>query len=112
MPKILTRSFSHRVLELKDPATEKEIKKAYRRLVKKWHPDKNPDDANAEEHFKEIQQAYDYLITHKSSTDQSEGSQWARDFYASVQENPSQSLRDIAVKYYTDIGWFKNRQAK
>ena len=38
-----------------------EIKKAYRRLAREHHPDKNPGDASAEERFKEIQTAYDVL---------------------------------------------------
>ncbi len=42
-------------------ATADEVKKAYRSLARKWHPDKNPGDAAAEEKFKEIQGAYDIL---------------------------------------------------
>lgn len=42
-------------------ASADEIKKAYRELARKWHPDRNPDNPEAEEKFKEIQQAYDVL---------------------------------------------------
>jgi molecular chaperone DnaJ len=42
-------------------ATADEIKKAYRKLVREYHPDKNPGDAAAEERFKEVQTAYDVL---------------------------------------------------
>lgn len=42
-------------------ASPEEVKKAYRSLARKWHPDKNPGDAAAEERFKEIQGAYDIL---------------------------------------------------
>src|SRR5881275_2353847 len=38
-----------------------EIKKAYRKLAREHHPDRNPDDASAEEKFKEVQHAYDVL---------------------------------------------------
>lgn len=37
------------------------IKHAYRRLAKKYHPDVNPDDPEAEKHFKQIQWAYDTI---------------------------------------------------
>ncbi len=42
-------------------ATEDEIKKAYRKIAIKYHPDRNPDDKNAEEKFKEAAEAYDVL---------------------------------------------------
>ena len=43
------------------PRRQDEIKKAYRKLARQYHPDKNPGDAAAEERFKEIQTAYDVL---------------------------------------------------
>ena len=43
-------------------ASEEEIKRAYRKLAVKFHPDKNPDDSQAEEKFKELGEAYDVLI--------------------------------------------------
>jgi molecular chaperone DnaJ/curved DNA-binding protein len=49
------------VLGVDDDASKKEIKKAYRDLARKHHPDRNPDDPNAEEKFKEIQKAYSVL---------------------------------------------------
>ena len=42
-------------------ASDDEIKKAYRKLAMKYHPDRNPDNKEAEEKFKEIQKAYDTL---------------------------------------------------
>lgn len=49
------------ILGVKPNATEDEIKKAYRRLAIKCHPDKNPNDPNAEETFKRIAIAYSTL---------------------------------------------------
>jgi len=48
-------------LGVKHGASQDEIKKAYRKLVRQYHPDKNPGDKAAEERFKEIQGAYDVL---------------------------------------------------
>jgi molecular chaperone DnaJ len=48
-------------LGVKKGASEEEIKKAYRRLARKWHPDANQGDSQAEERFKEIQEAYSVL---------------------------------------------------
>jgi len=49
------------VLGVAKTATADEIKKAYRKLAREFHPDRNPGDSAAEERFKEIQGAYDLL---------------------------------------------------
>jgi molecular chaperone DnaJ len=51
----------YKVLGVAKNAGDDEIKKAYRKLARKWHPDQNPDNAKAEEKFKEIQEAYDIV---------------------------------------------------
>ncbi|EED35685.1 chaperone protein DnaJ [Luminiphilus syltensis NOR5-1B] len=49
------------VLEVDKTADEKDIKKAYRRVAMKFHPDRNPDDADADAKFKEATEAYEVL---------------------------------------------------
>ena len=51
----------YEVLGVSKTATDAEIKKAYRKLAMKYHPDYNPGDKEAEEKFKEINEAYEVL---------------------------------------------------
>jgi DnaJ-class molecular chaperone len=50
------------VLGLKKGATEQDVSRAFRRLAKKHHPDANPGDSSAEERFKAINAAHEYLL--------------------------------------------------
>src|SRR4029078_733708 len=57
-----TKRDYYEVLGVARGALEDEIKRAYRKLAVKFHPDKNPDDPHAEEKFKELGEAYDVLM--------------------------------------------------
>src|SRR2546423_14896260 len=56
----MARDF-YKVLGVPKKATQEEIKKAYRKLARQYHPDKNPGDQEAEDRFKDVQGAYDVL---------------------------------------------------
>ena len=51
----------YEVLGVEKSSSAQDIKKAYRRIAMKYHPDRNPDDANAEQKFKEASEAYEIL---------------------------------------------------
>src|SRR5512140_1979787 len=57
----MARKDYYEVLGVNRDASEEEIKKAYRKLAMKHHPDRNPDNPKAEEHFKEAKEAYETL---------------------------------------------------
>jgi len=56
------------ILGVSKKSDEKDIKKAYRKLAMKYHPDRNPDDKKAEAKFKEVQEAYEILSDSKKRT--------------------------------------------
>ncbi len=51
----------YNILGVSEQAEEEQIKQAYRRLAKKYHPDLNPNDSEAEEKFKNVVEAYETL---------------------------------------------------
>src|SRR5258708_16392225 len=51
----------YEVLGITRDASEADIKKAYRKLARQYHPDRNPGDKTAESRFKEVQEAYEVL---------------------------------------------------
>lgn len=67
----------YKILGVDKKASQEEIKKQYRKLARKYHPDKNPDDKASEEKFKELQEAYEVLSDkEKRSKYDTLGSNW------------------------------------
>ena len=57
----MSRRDYYEILGVQKGATEDDLKKAYRKLAMKYHPDRNSDDPNASEKFKEASEAYEVL---------------------------------------------------
>src|SRR5450432_4702914 len=72
----------YEVLEVSRAATDQEIKSAYRRLAMRHHPDKNPNDAAAEDKFKEAAEAYAVL------SDAEQRRRYDRFGHAGISNNP------------------------
>lgn len=78
----------YNVLGVGRSASEKEIKKAFRKLAQQYHPDKNPGDKEAEQRFKEINEAYTVLSdAEKRSQYDRFGSQWENQARAGANMN-------------------------
>jgi molecular chaperone DnaJ len=58
----------YEVLGINRDASESDLKKVYRRLAMKFHPDKNPDDPEAESRFTEVKEAYEVLSDSEKRT--------------------------------------------
>lgn len=59
----------YEILGVKRSASQEEIKRAYRKLAKQHHPDRNPNDPSAEDRFKEVQKAYQILSNKEKRAD-------------------------------------------
>jgi molecular chaperone DnaJ len=97
------------ILGVEENANEKEIKKAYRNLAQQTHPDKNPDDPEAEEKFKEISAAYEILSDPKKKSEYDQfGSVGGQNFR---QYSSGFDIEDILNIFGVDFNFGFNRQS-
>ena len=100
----------YEVLGIQRGASEEEIKKAYRAQCKRWHPDLNPNDPTAEEHFKEVQAAYDAIVKGDTGPQPGAGGGYSQQGYGGYsQQGPSASGAD-SVEMQAARNYIVNRR--
>ncbi|MDX2002846.1 MAG: DnaJ domain-containing protein [Chitinophagales bacterium] len=96
--------YYYRILGLQPGAKEEDIKKAYRRLVLKYHPDRNGNNPKAVERFREVQKAYEVLTSQPTYQYKPRGSSARRD--------SQYEYRHQHTEYKQNINWEAYYQAK
>jgi len=85
MPRNVFRKDYYKILGVPPEASEEDIKKAYRQLALKYHPDRNPGNKQAEEKFKDVSEAYGVLMDKEK--------RWQYDQFRSAGWNPADAGR-------------------
>ena len=91
------------ILGVSEKATDEDIKKAYRKLAMKYHPDRNPGDSTCEEKFKDVKEAYETIDTpdkrntydHGYSRGTSRDDEFYSEFFKEYDFTKNQSAEDI-----------------
>lgn len=99
----------HKVLGVEPGASQEEIKRAYRRKAKEYHPDLHPNDPNAAMKMNELNQAYDMLLNpekHAQQQAQQQARQQYQNPYSSQQSYGQQGGYQGQGGWYSDFGGF------
>ena len=89
------------LLGIDENASSADIKEAHRKLSKKFHPDLNPNDAHSEKMFKDIQEAYEWLIdSGKRKQYDAAYAKWSsvNDSYSASSKNVSEPVKSLVTK--------------
>lgn len=81
-----------KILDVSEKADSRQLKRAFRRMAKKFHPDKNPSDAGAKKKFRLVKCAYELLAENKPSLEL-------------LQESTSGATSPENEKYHLDNSW-------
>jgi DnaJ-class molecular chaperone len=92
----MSESF-YKILEVDEKATKEEIKKSFRRLSMKWHPDKNPGNPNSVAMFQKISEAYEVL-----------GNEEKRQEYDMMNKNPFSRMNSFSPNMEENMDEFLN----
>ena len=100
----------YEVLGIDRNASASEIKKAYRKLAKKYHPDTNPGDKEAEAKFKEVTEAYEILSdSEKKARGETASSPEARiaDFRAKIADRKAETGKEYLSFYFMEANSYE-----
>jgi curved DNA-binding protein CbpA len=95
----------YRLLGLSKEASQDEIQQAHRKLVRKYHPDTNPEDPQSGERFKEIQRAYEVLSNPEKRREYDD------QFHTSSRETPDRSHARARVRSGEETSYTSGEQA-
>src|SRR5713101_5959057 len=101
-----TKQDYYELLGVPRKAPLKEIRQAYRKLARKYHPDLNPGDKSSEEKFKQVQEAYDVLSDAKKRQMYDQFSQFFRGGGAAA-EAPSGAEPGSSLEYQIEISFWE-----
>ena len=97
----------YKILGIEKNASQQEIKNAYRKLARKYHPDLNPDDKNAKANFQQINEAHEVLSDpEKRKKYDQHGKDWQHaDQFKNAGQYQEQSVRQTGAGIFRNTGF-------